>query len=220
MNILFIGNSYTYFFDLPQMFEKLCLANGKDVSVHSVTAGGRELHESLIETDPLHQNIVAYMAEHAVDVLFLQEQSCLPAHNHDLFFKGVSGLHTLIHPQRTIMYATWGRQEGSEDLAYFGWTKPYMTQALYDSYCLAAEKIGGDVSPVGLCFRDINEKYPSIDVYDPDRSHPSLYGSSLACVCHYATLFGELPSNYDSLGLDDVIISAIKDIVATFIQGA
>ena len=41
LNILFIGNSYTYFSDLPTLFSSLCAANGQDVRVDSVTCGGR-----------------------------------------------------------------------------------------------------------------------------------------------------------------------------------
>ena len=41
MNILFIGNSYTYFSDLPVLFSSLCAANGHKVRVDSVICGGR-----------------------------------------------------------------------------------------------------------------------------------------------------------------------------------
>lgn len=40
---LFIGNSYTYYNDMPKLFETLCRENGKDVTAYSVTKGGREL---------------------------------------------------------------------------------------------------------------------------------------------------------------------------------
>ena len=213
MKILFIGNSYTYFYDLPQMFEKLCIENGKEVCVHSVTAGGRELHESLNPQDGLHQNIASYLDENKVDVLFMQEQSCLPALNHDLFFQGAEGLHHWIRPKRTIMYATWGRQNGSPELTEFGWTKEQMTDLLYTSYAQAAEKLGGEVSPVGLCFREINATYPNINVYDPDCSHPSLSGSILATICHYYAVFGELPLTYECLDASAEVIDAMKAVV-------
>ena len=43
MNILFIGNSYTYYNDMPQMLAELAKENGNDVSVDAVTKGGRKL---------------------------------------------------------------------------------------------------------------------------------------------------------------------------------
>lgn len=44
MKILFIGNSYTYFYDMPKLFEGLARANGKNVQVYSVTEGVRKLY--------------------------------------------------------------------------------------------------------------------------------------------------------------------------------
>ena len=43
MKILFIGNSYTYFNDMPGLFEKECEKNGVTADVDSVTAGGYRL---------------------------------------------------------------------------------------------------------------------------------------------------------------------------------
>ena len=47
LNILFIGNNYTYVHKLPGLFEKPTKENGKDVSVDSVTEGSRKLYENL-----------------------------------------------------------------------------------------------------------------------------------------------------------------------------
>ncbi len=225
MNILFIGNSYTYFFDLPSLFADLCRANGHDVRVDSVTAGGRELHECLTEfysdlntDDPLGKRISELLEEVEYDVLILQEQSCLPYHNPELFFAGAVGLSTIIGAWRTILYATWGRMDGSEDLDYFGWTRLSMTKGLYDSYCHAAALVHGEVSPVGLCFAKAVETTPEIDLYDPDKSHPSYAGSCVAALCHYKTVFGEMPADLSALKLDGEAAAKLVAIVDEIVQ--
>ena len=225
MNILFIGNSYTYFFDLPSLFADLCRANGHDVRVDSVTAGGRELHECLDETheklhptDGLAVRIAELLGEVKYDVLILQEQSCLPYHNPELFFAGAVGLSTIIGAWRTILYATWGRMDGSEDLDYFGWTRLSMTKGLYDSYCHAAALVHGEVSPVGLCFAKAVETTPEIDLYDPDKSHPSYAGSCVAALCHYKTVFGEMPHDLSVLKLDGEAVAKLTAIVDDVVQ--
>jgi hypothetical protein len=225
MNILFIGNSYTYFFDLPTLFADLCRANGHDVRVDSVTAGGRELHECLTEFysdlnvgDPLGKKISELLEEAEYDVLILQEQSCLPYHNPELFFAGAVGLSTIIGAWRTILYATWGRMDGSEDLDYFGWTRLSMTKGLYDSYCHAAQLVHGEVSPVGLCFAKAVETTPEIDLYDPDKSHPSYAGSCVAALCHYKTVFGEMPADLSALKLDGEAVAKLVAIVDEVVQ--
>lgn len=225
MNILFIGNSYTYFFDLPSLFADLCRANGHDVRVDSVTAGGRELHECLTEFysdlnvgDPLGKRISELLEEVEYDVLILQEQSCLPYHNPELFFAGAVGLSTIIGAWRTILYATWGRMDGSEDLDYFGWTRLSMTKGLYDSYCHAAALVHGEVSPVGLCFAKAVETTPEIDLYDPDKSHPSYAGSCVAALSHYKTVFGEMPADLSALKLDGEAVAKLTAIVDEVVQ--
>ena len=220
MNILFIGNSYTYFFDLPTLFSSLCSSNGHIVRVDSVTAGGRELHECLNEdgtrlhdTDGLALRIGELLNEVSYDVLILQEQSCLPYHNPDLFLKGATGLAAIIQAKRTIMYATWGRADGSEDLDYFGWTRESMTKGLYESYCKAAVRTDGDVSPVGLCFAEIVNKHPELNLYDPDKSHPSYAGTCVAALSHYKTVFGEMPADLSALKLEDGVAKVLAETV-------
>ena len=227
MNILFIGNSYTYFFDLPTLFADLCRANGHDVRVDSVTAGGRELHECLDETyeklhstDGLAVRIGELLGEVKYDVLILQEQSCLPFHNRELFLKGARGLSAIVGADRTVFYATWGRMDGSEDLDYFGWTRESMTKGLYDSYCKAAELVHGELSPVGLCFAKAVETTPEIDLYDPDKSHPSYAGSCVAALCHYKTVFGEMPSDLSVLKLEADMVTKLVAVVDGIVTAA
>lgn len=51
MNILFIGNSYTFYNNMPLLFEKLCMENGHDVVVNSVTHNGHKLYEFVDNND-------------------------------------------------------------------------------------------------------------------------------------------------------------------------
>ena len=225
MNVLFIGNSYTYFFDLPALFADLCRQNGRTVHVDAVTAGGRKLHECLDETheklhptDGLAVRIAELLGEVKYDVLILQEQSCLPYHNAELFLAGAKGLSAIVGAGRTVLYATWGRMDGSGDLDYFGWTRESMTKGLFDAYCRAAELVQGAVSPVGLCFATAVETTPEIDLYDPDKSHPSYAGSCVAALCHYKTVFGEMPSDLSTLKLDGEVAAKLAAIVDGVVQ--
>lgn len=213
MKILFIGNSYTYFYDMPQMLQRLCLVNGKDVTVTAFTVGGRELRQNLDTQDEIYKNLTAYLSGGSPDVLILQEQSVLPAIRQDLFIQGVQGLCELVSPARTILYATWGRKHGHV-LTDHGWTTQDMTRRLYASYTQAAQDVGGELSPVGLCFGEMNHKHPEVELYDPDGSHPSLQGSVLAMLCHYYTVFGEFPLICDGFGIDANTVSLLQAAVA------
>ena len=224
MNILFIGNSYTYFSDLPSLFANLCAANGQEVRVDSVTCGGRKLHENLsffcndLNPDDEYAKKIGELVDRVeYDVLFLQEQSCLPILNPEAFFAGVVGLSSVIGAWRTVLYATWGRADGSDTLTHYGWTRESMTKGLYESYCAAAEIAHAEVSPVGLCFAALTDRHPHINLYDPDKSHPSYTGSCVAALCHYKTVFGDMPADLSALNLApalaDTIAAAVDELV-------
>lgn len=202
MKILFIGNSYTFYHDMPKLFEALCRANGKDVEVDSVTKGGRRLYENLQEGDEYNAAILAHIAAKSYDVLFLQEQSCAPMAEKERFIDAVGKLKALVGAKRTVLYATWGRKSGSKTLEEHGWTSEQMYDGIYASYCEAASLNGTELSAVGECFRAVIAKSDA-ELYTEDRSHPSLLGSSIAALMHYKTVFGEYPSSVEPLELGE-----------------
>ena len=132
MNILFIGNSYTYFNDMPATLEALAQAAGQDVKVFSVTKGGYTL-ASLASDDNEHGARVSAMlaGEHKFDCIILQEQSVRPAIDRESFFGGIEALLTKIRRDQpgaeVVLYETWGRKAGHSVLSEHGWTPGQMT---------------------------------------------------------------------------------------------
>ena len=217
MKILFIGNSYTYYNDMPCTLEKLLAENGFASQVDSVTVGGRKLYKNLDREDEKFGVIKELSSKNNYDALILQEQSFLPITEPETFERGVFGLMKTVESKRTVLYATWGRKSGCDLLVQHGWTSDSMTDMLYEAYSRAAVKFGAELSPVGKCFKQSVKTYPDIELYDPDLSHPSREGSALAAMVHYVVLIGELPKKYSSLKLEEKVaqsfISAIKSIV-------
>ncbi len=215
MNILFIGNSYTYYNDMPKIFEKLALENGKDVVVDFVTKGGRKLYENLVVEDEYHQRIVGLCSEKQYDVLFLQEQSYFALVDYEKFLEGLSGLMKLIGADRTVFYATWGRKEGCPLLDELKLTRAEMGKKLEEAYQKAADALGAGLSPVGRAFQATCETAPELELYMPDLSHPSLLGSTLAALVHYRTVFGQLPQSCESLSIDPAATKMFLSMLAT-----
>lgn len=195
MNVLFIGNSYTYYNDLDQVFEQLCRANGREVSAYRVTKGGRKLIANTDPRDPITQELVQALAERRYEACFIQEQSVLPASDYDTFRQGLEQVRQMIgdRADRLYLYATWGRKAGHTVLEKYGWTTRTMAEALLEGYTRAAREIGATVSPVGKSFLWVTEHCPDMELYDPDKTHPSYLGTCLAALTHYHTLFGEYP---------------------------
>lgn len=217
MNILFIGNSYTYYNDMPTILQRLAEENGKTVRIDAVTKGGRKLYENLTADDEKSAEICALLAKNEYDVLILQEQSYFALVDYEKFEYGVTELVGRVSAKHNLLYATWGRKKGCELLTQYGWTTDEMTDLLEDAYRMAADAAGADVSPVGRCFRRVSELLPDVDLYNPDLSHPSYAGSCVAAVAHYAKLFAEPPRAVSALKLDretaETIVTAVGETV-------
>ena len=215
MNVLFIGNSYTSRNDLPQLFESLCRENDREVHTFRVTEGGRRMIQYTRDDDPTTRLLKETLLQRRYDAVFLQEQSLLPLLDFELFSAGMRYVNSMVRQcgGSVFLYATWARKAGSKDLSDHGWTPQSMTARLDDAYRKVAEALGAGVSPVGLSFYAAIQLDPELDLYDPDLYHPSYYGSCLAALTHYRTLFGSFPENTRSLSLEDHALAVFKAVV-------
>lgn len=220
MKILFVGNSYTYYNDMPTLFSRLCGCNGKQAQVFSVTCGGRKLHENLDPHDVTTRQLDAVVAQNAMDVCILQEHSILPLLDFPRFSANIDALMEKLGPMRYVLYQTWGRKAGSEFLAEHRMTTRTMTNGLQRAYGTVAASRGLGCSPVGLCFLSVYENHPDIELYDPDLTHPSYAGSCLAALTHFRTLFGCNPTDLSCFALSDSTKGTFLQVLDTvFTQG-
>ena len=218
MNILFIGNSYTYFNDLPAVFSSLANENGKNVTAHSVTRGGRKLYQFTDADDDCTKELHTVLADNPpYDAVFMQEQSLLPYRDYDAFFKGAEHVARTVRAagaKRLLFYVTWGRKPGCPMLDEMGWTHESMTAGLSDAYTRAAHVLDAECAYVGAAFGKIVAAHPEIELYDPDGSHPSYVGTCLAAMVMYRAVFGETAGKMESLkpGMDvkQVLIDVVR----------
>ena len=214
MNILFIGNSYTYFHDMPTLFSRLCGCSGKQARVFSVTRGGRKLQENLQPEDECTRQLEAVLRENTIHICFLQEHSVVPITDFSRFHSSLEGLMRKMGPQvRFFLYETWARKAGSDFLDEHRLTPRAMAQKLFAAYEKAAAELDATTSPVGACFLEIYEKHPEIELYDPDLTHPSYEGSCLAAIVHFRTVFGEYPSDTSWLDLPEEVQTVFRRTV-------
>lgn len=185
--ILFIGNSYTYVNNLPQMFSEVAAAAGISVTVSSVTKGGWTLEKHADPADVCGAQVQKAFAENQYDYVILQEQSYRPIVKSDLF---AAAVHTLAKLARAngaqpILYATWGRADGCPLLTELSLTSAEMTAALADAYTKvgAAENI--PVAHVGRAWQAAS----GADLYHADLSHPAPAGTYLAALTLLAKIF-------------------------------
>ena len=196
-NILFIGNSYTFYNNMPTtFFEPMAKVCGYDVRVTAITKGAYTLEKFADPTDAYGKLVhTALSASGSFDYVILQEQSVRPAVASDAFYAAVRTLAEKIRAvgAQPILFATWGRQTVSETLTKYELTNETMTYRLADAYASIGKELDIPVMHVGLAFYDINSNNSSINLYNNDLSHPSSEGSYLAAMTLFCGIFGVDP---------------------------
>ena len=183
---LFLGNSYTYFNNLPGLVHQLAKSQGDSLYYDFNTPGGHTLEGHA--THPTTLAKIGYPWDHVI----LQEQSLRAAYLPLNFYRGIRQLSGLIHPDslcenRILLYQTWGRQNNP--------TWPYAThqQLTTERYENVGRFFGTEVAPVGIAWKSVRDDNDPVNLYSSDGSHPSYAGSYLAACTFYASLFDQTP---------------------------
>lgn len=196
---LFIGNSYTYVNDLPQLTATLAASLGDTLVFETQAQGGFTLG-----THTITQASTDAIKKGGWDYVVLQEQSQLPAgqeiYVQQSMYPYARKLDSLIHIYNpcanTIFYMTWGRKNGDAG-ACVNWP-PVCTYEGMDSmlrlrYMIMANNYKASVSPVGPVWHYIRDHYPSIELYQADESHPAEAGSYAGACAFYTAIFKRSP---------------------------
>ena len=98
------------------------------------------------------------------------------------------------------------RRNGALPVLFMSWAykdKPEMTAALAEAYTTAGNANDMLVIPAGLAFARAVAQRPELELYQPDKRHPSPAGTYLAVCTTYAALYGKSPvGNPYTAGLD------------------
>ncbi|MBE6615983.1 MAG: hypothetical protein E7631_11855 [Ruminococcaceae bacterium] len=194
MKVLFLGNSFTYFSDLPAMVQWMADKAGIDLQTDSVTRGGAYLHQFADPADEMYERWLRIYKKETWDAVVCQDQSFHPVKSPAELHQAALDVQSLCRPgQKMVMYQTWAYKDGSDMLADTGFTYHEMLTRMTASYADAAAAVGGDVTPVGQTFAQVYALHPEIELYNPDGYHPSPAGTYLAACLFLAVLTGHSP---------------------------
>ena len=191
LKILFIGNSFTFFNDMPtKYFQSICGSEGYKVSVEAITNGGHYLSEFADVSDEYGKKVDKALRENKYDVVILQEQSGCPIADQSRFFGGVRDLAKKVKDNgaELYLYETWGYKEGYSKLVTHGGSTKIMEMKLRAAYTAIAEEVGAEVILAGVAMLDIHTQ-GKIEVYKDDLFHPSAKGSALVAYTIFAKVF-------------------------------
>ncbi|MDE7453329.1 MAG: leucine-rich repeat protein [Clostridia bacterium] len=213
MKVLFIGNSFTYYNDIPALVASLAEGAGVNVTVESVTQGSWFLTKFADKNDEYGKIVDAKLtSSDDYDIVVLQEQSVRPIDNYAKFSEGATNLKNKIDATqkncKIYLYSTWGYPE---EAAKRNITIPEMELQLREAYDKLAGELGVSVSHVGKAFSNVYAEYPQYGLYHTDNRHPSYIGSFLSACVHAATILNIDPRTSTFTGtLDGETASLLK----------
>jgi hypothetical protein len=191
VRVLFIGNSFTFYHDMPTMFAELVRAGGREAVVEIEAPGGQSLSGHAISVSTLEK-----IATGDWDYVVLQEQSSLPVQQDEREGQMLSAariLSEMIQDSggRPVLFMTWGYRDGLPDKGFPDF--PSMQSELAAAYTGIAEELDAAVAPVGIAWQNGLAEQSQLDLWDSDGRHPSKTGSYLAACVFYATICRESP---------------------------
>lgn len=174
MRILMLGNSFTFYHDMPETLAQL---TGAEVIAH--TRGGARLAEQLNPETDMGAKTLAALEHEAWDYVVLQEQSNAPVTSKAAFLRSVASLSEKIRKigATPVLYATWAYQKGSERMADMSISYDVMAAQMTASYHEAAEQNDALLADVGQKFYKLSG---TKDLYEEDGCHPNEDGSRIA----------------------------------------
>lgn len=195
--VYFLGNSYTYYNNLPSLIQKTAQSMGDVLEYDSTTGPGLSLQDHMY-----NPAVTTKLNSKAWDYVILQDQSQRPALDDNYTFPYAAILNDRIKNSspcaKTLFYMTWGYKEGDKTNCNRGLTHmctyETMDDRIYDTYMRLAIANKAHVSPVGRVWRKIRQQYPAYELYDADKSHPSLLGSMAAAYTFYTLIYKKDPT--------------------------
>jgi hypothetical protein len=179
-HVLFVGNSLTYYNQMPYMVEALAGATGGErLTVEVVAFPDYDLGLHLEEGTARR-----LIARGGWDVVVLQQgPSALPESRDSL-------------RAWTRRFAAEIRAAGARPALYMVWPSADRVAAfdsVRESYALAAADVDGLFIPAGEAWRAAWRRDGSVALYAPDGLHPTPAASYLAAIAIYGVLSGRSP---------------------------
>lgn len=182
LKVLFVGNSYTYFENLPQIVSIISDGTNTKLQTKKSTAGGAWLHD------------------HWKGNKWLKTKEMIETEGFDIVVIQENSMGTIKAPDTTQKYAklfcNFIKKNGAEPIIYQTWARkmvPQYQEPINKAFAVIAKENKVNISPIGKAWAQAMKLRPDIELFSPDGSHPSRLGTFLTACVFVATLTKQLP---------------------------
>jgi len=188
LKVLFVGNSYTYGYNLPHIISIISEETSIKLITRKSVIGGASLKEHWIGGRELFTR--SMIAEGDFDVVALQDFSMSAMHEPDTSMRYIKLFSDYIrrHGAKPYLFNTWAREK-----------VPQYQDEIDEMYEKAATESGAIRVPVGQAWELAMDLRPSVDLFTSDGSHPNELGCMLTATVFVRVICGELPDIVPSL---------------------
>ena len=215
---MYVGNSFFYFNNgMPSYVQRLGEAapRPEKISGTMVTIGGSGMDWHDLEF---------YLRPNAIGSYSFDKSNNIVFNKRNRLYDSVVMMDCSqcpIHPQLSSVFKDYARKNAEtarkhdmEPILFMSWAyqdKPEMTEQLAEAYTREGNANKMLVIPAGLSFARVVKERPDLNLYQPDKRHPSLIGTYLAAATLYAALTSTSPEeNGFTSGIDPEVAKYLR----------
>jgi len=187
LKVLFVGNSYIFMNNLPQIVSIISDNCNTKLITQKSCSGGATVKDHWQGNRGLRTKELISAGNY--DIVVIQGQSREPINGRDSLIKYSTLFCDLVKEKggKPYLFANWSRKK-----------VPQHQKVINDVYRSIAISTGAELVPVGSSWIQAKKARPDIELYSFDGSHPSELGTFLTSCMLVSSILNELPEELAS----------------------
>ncbi len=221
--ILFVGNSHTFYNNLPGTFVNIAHSLGHKSDVYELAQGYYTLEQYANPEDEAGALLDKTVSGKKWDFVILQENTSVVLSDSvdEKMYPYARVLDEKVKSAggQTAFLMTWAPKDGLKE-GFKTYSREQLQSTMAENYMTITNELNGLLIPAGISFMRCMEEYPEVELWAPDGYHPSPEGTYLAACTAYALVYQESPENCLYIGeLDIELAHKLQKIAAELVLG-